>query len=305
MRSAFEIESYSRHAQAVNPAGRSLRVYYPASGGDLIRPVTITNSDRFTYVDMFTLKEGFFGTFPARMEEEAQNLGITDLHVQDYGRNGIITFTYQHQQDEKPRERRITFYAADAEQFWPPEFEDGYDVLILKDGPFLWGPDAQMRQLGIKMPVDGFLISDNRIAYILSPEWIGYEETPFDVHRGIYPDKIYRKARQESLELLSILFSLDDIFWDLRNTRPYTWYRNTTYDKHSSYMGENEFNEWMEGMRSEYISDIVPKFDTAGQLFRALPEDIRNELKEKLGEYFSPKHCPEETELFQKMIILI
>lgn len=275
MSKEYDARKYPNLAEIVNPESRSLRVYYPGSGGDLLTPVLATNSDRFTYVDSCKLTEGYGHpdwTHLGRLEKEARILSV-ELDIQNNGETALIRFSYMHKQDKTPRQRSMTYYTKDAFIFWPPEFDEGYNVLITRgEAPSFNTHDIQMRQLGEKLVVGGFYISDRKISQYLLPEWVGFREIPNGVIFPCGEVKLYRKDRQESLELLSLLFQFEDRFWDLSFVKG--GHRHGLYDLEDK---------------------SLQKVRAASYIFRQLPLDIQGSLRQRL-----PELQPRNYELFKE-----
>lgn len=295
-----EARKYPNLAGIVNPESRSLRVYYPGSGGDLLTPVLTTNSDRFVYVDENTISQGFAGPFDKRMREEAKILGIDDLAVQENGKGGRINFEYRHTQNKSPRKREIVFYAENAFTFWPPEFDKGYDVLITRgEAPTFDSHDVQMRQLGEKLVVGGFYISDRKISWYLLPEWVGFREIPNDVIFPCDNARLYRKDMQESLELLSLLFQFEDGFRNLnsfiKGDHGYILYQRIDPEEalriqqeHGKQVDPQEFKrnweQMLEKLQNDFGEKLLQKVRATTQVFRQLPPNIQESLRQRLPE---------------------
>ena len=297
-----EARSYPSLAEIVNPENRSLRVYYPGSGGDLLSPVLTTNSDRFVYVDVCKLTEGYGHpdwTHLSRLEEEERILGV-ELDIQNNGQTARINFSYKHRQDSTPRQRDIVYYANDALIFWPPELDDGYDVLITRgETPSFDSHDVQMRQLGKKLVVGGFYISDRKISWHLLPEWMGFREIPNDVVFPCDNARLYRKDRQESLELLSLLFQFEDVFSDLnsfvRGGHSYTLFQNIDPEEALQIQQQYEkpvdpeafkrnWEQMLEELKNDFGEKLLQKICVTSQIFRQLPTNVQESLKHRLPE---------------------
>ncbi len=294
------IESYSQLADTVNPNNDSLRVQYKGSGGDLLTPALTTNSDKFAYIDECSISEGYGVSFYERMKEEASELGIKNLTIENEGKFVKINYTYKHKQDKAPRPREINFYVENAFAFWPPEFENGYDVLITRgEAPDFIGYDVQMQQLGEKMAVGGFFISDREIAMYLLPHWIGFEEIPNKTDFPCAgPAKVYRKVKKENEKLLSNLFRFDDAIWDIisyiRGGSSYTLFRNAS-------VLPGFIN--LEKMKERFESELDEKFSTVQKIFRKLPEKIKIEALTVLSPEFPQDHQPEAYEHFRELLL--
>lgn len=302
MSKEYEARKYPNLAEIVNPGSRSLGVYYPGSGGDILTSVLTTNSDRFVYVDRCKLTEGYSHpdwTLLRRLEKEAKILSV-ELAIQNNGETSQISFSYRHNQDKTPRQRSVTYYAKDAFIFWPPEFDEGYDVLITRgEAPSFDSHDIQMRQLGEKLVVGGFYISDRKISWYLLPEWVGFREIPNGVIFPCDKARLYRKDRQESLELLSLLFQFEDRFSDLnsfvKGGHRYTLYQRIDPEKalqrqqkHGKQIDPKEFRRNWEQMLKELQNDfgekLLQKVRAASHVFRQLPLDIQKSLRQRLPE---------------------
>lgn len=308
-----EVRKYTNLAEIVNPENRSLRVYYPGSGGDLLTPVLTTNSDRFVYVDKCTLTEGYGHpdwTHLSRLEKEAKILGV-ELDIQNNGETASIGFSFRHKQDKTPKHRDIKYYAKDALIFWPPELDEGYDVLITRgETPSFDSHDVQMRQLGEKLVVGGFYISDRKISWYLLPEWMGFREIPNDVVFPCDNARLYRKDKQESLELLSLLFQFEDRFSDLnsfvKGGHSYTFYQGIDPEKalriqqkHGKPIDPEEFKrnwrQMLEKLQNDFGEKLLQKVRATYPVFRPLPLNIQESLRQRL-----PELQPETYEFFRE-----
>lgn len=298
-----EARTYSNLAEIVNPESRSLRVYYPGSGGDLLTPVLTTNSDRFVYVDECTLTEGYGQpdwAHLSRLEREAKMLGV-ELDIQNNDETVRIEFSYRHKQDKTLRQRDITYYAKDALIFWPPEFDEEYDVLITRgEAPRFDSHNVQMRQLGEKLVVGGFYISDRKISWYLLSEWLGFREIPNDVVFPCDNARLYKKDRQESLELLSLLFQFEDGFTDLnsfvKGDHMYTWYREIDPEEalliqqqeDGTQVNPEEFkrnwDQMLEELQKDFGEKLLQKVRVTSQVFKQLPLDVQESLRQMLSE---------------------
>lgn len=299
MRETNTIESYSQLAEIVNPDNESLRVQYKGSGGDLLTPVLTTNSDKFAYIDECSISEGYGVRFYERMKEETCEMGIKDLTIKDDDSVAKINFTYKHKQDKAPRPREINFYVENAFTFWPPEFEDGYDVLITRgEAPQFIGHDIQMQQLGDKMTVGGFFISDREIARYLLPKWIGFEEIPNITDFPCGPAKVYKKVKQKKQNLLSNLFRFDDAIWDIisyiRGGSSYTLFRNAS-------VLPGFIN--LEKMKERFESELDEKFSKVSKIYGKFPDKIKIEALTVLSPEFPKDRQPEAYEHFRELLL--
>jgi len=282
-------DNFPKLAQIVNPENRSLRVYYPGSGADLLTPLLTTNSDCFVYVDECTLAKGYYkDPHTVRFGEEARSLGIDDLKVDDRGNESELYFDYQHQQDTASRPRKIVFYARDAFKFCPPEIEEGYDVLITRgEAPQFVGHDISMKQLGEKLMVGGHYISDRRFAWTLLPEWIGFREIPNDVRFPCDNARVYRKVEQTSLDLLSNLFRFEEQYLDFLHflkggENPYSSFTQSIIERRrengevSDQQAEDITNKCIEKL----IEKAEPKIRRTSETLGTLPKEIQNRLRQ-------------------------
>lgn len=212
--------SWAKIAKIVNPENKPLDVLNAGAGGALAISLMPTNSDHFLHVDITSWKEGYAGgPHIERMSAEARALGIKDLEVDDQGRAVYVHFYFRHPNDNAPRpEREVTYVTEDYLKFWnkPNDYQNGYDVLILTgEAPDFDEEAIQIKQLGEKMRVGGFFLSDRKLSGVVPEHALGFEriELPsgLEFHNG--EAFVYKKVRQIELPIMSQLFKLNDLFW--------------------------------------------------------------------------------------------
>lgn len=212
-----ELDTFAPMASLVNPHNASLRVLYPGSGGDILTPVLVTNTDRSVHIDEVPLSDSYGNFWPLgrtvdRMMEEILLLEVSNLQIIDEGDSGNVSFDFCHPHDTKARRRKIQFYARDYFAFWPKEFEGDYDVLITRgEAPQFNTHDIQIQQLGEKMSVGGFFISDREIARFIRPNWLGFESIENTTIFPCGPAFLYRKVSAIDPTLLSNLLRFVDL----------------------------------------------------------------------------------------------
>ena len=284
MISQNEIKSYSHLAQIVNLGCKSLKVKYYGPSGDLITALLCTNSDKFDYVDRYSIYA--MGGVPVyeRFLEEAKELGIDDLRITDEGNHARIDYTFRHMLDKSSRPREINYYVADAFSFRHP-VSDSYDVLIIRGeaSPFQ-GHDFQMKELGENMVVGGHFISDRKIARYLQPNWIGFEEMPNSTVFPRGPAKVYRKVEQVDKIILSDLFRFDDAVSDFvsynRGGNSYCVFRNTPIP--------SDFSGNKDDIKKIFESELDARYSEICKIYERLPENIKIEA---LRVFLEPDFC--------------
>lgn len=255
------VKGYSKLAQIINPANSSLRVLYAGSGGDLLTPLLTTNSDTFVYVNNVGLDEvyGWGRIILDRIKSEGTRLKISDFTRQNNGDDSVISFHYGHSQDSPEttnRLRKIHFYKNNYFKFWPPEYEDGYEILIVRgESPRFDDKNIQLKQLGNKMSVGGFFISDRPIVRYINPNWLGFSEVRNEANFRCGHARIYRKEQSVDEAIISKLFRLDDL---------------------TKYLDDYHF--------AESFREVSGAIKSLLALCQSLPEEMREEARLRAGD---------------------
>ena len=168
-----------------------------------------------------------------------------------------------------------------------------------------------MRQLGEKLVIGGFYISDRKICWYLLQEWVGFREIPNDVFFPCAKARLYRKDRQESLELLSLLFQFEDGFSDLdsfvRGGHIYTILKEMdskralqiqqqSGEKFNPEGFERKWEQALENLKKDFEEKSLQKIRATSQTFRQLPKNIQESLRYSI----LPKYKPTTYEFFKE-----
>ena len=305
-----EIREYADLARIVNPENKSLQVLYPGSGGDILVPLAVTNSDTFVFVEEYTLKEGFSGPHTTRILKEAKSLKVDKITIEDYGQEAHISLDYTHPNDVRgsSRHRDIRFYARDYFKYWPDEYTDGYDVLIAKgESPNFNTHDIQMKQLIEKMRLGGYFISDRDIAWIIPAELLGFRAVDTkNLHFAGGPARVHRKVAEIQQNTASDLFRIDDLLRASLDARDYTSYYEPVI------LGERpDILEMFPWLKVDELKDhqdrnalkLQQKLKHIADIITNLPEHMRVEIVRGFDKFFANFPSPSVARIYDEFFI--
>lgn len=111
-----------------------LPMYYPGSGGDILKPLALTDCEKYIFVDYCYINgEGSLAPRKELPDPRIERIGGQIIDIQTEGVLGqggkrIVTFNWG---DKK---RQIVMYAEDATMFTPPEIANGF-AFTMVDAP--------------------------------------------------------------------------------------------------------------------------------------------------------------------------
>lgn len=153
--------------------------YYPASGTDIYYAFEATDADEFVFMD--SDPGGYFGTvekLKADIELRAEQSGITlgNLQVKKLESGAGYNDKFEITFDYKSKPRKVIFYRADAQAFFPPEAKD-LDYYLLK-APTGYNPSPEMRAKIYKNMKQGGTFFSSRAAFedFHESELVGFEK---------------------------------------------------------------------------------------------------------------------------------
>lgn len=303
-----DFKQYARIAEIVNPANESLQVLYPGSGGDLLAPLLTINSDTLSMVELYSLQEGYFGgPFTGRMSEEASKLGINAIEIAESEEPSTINFKYRHPNDtvQSVRSRVLTFHNRDYSEFWPKEFDEGYDILITKgEAPTFDTHDIQMKQLIDKMRVGGYFISDRELAWVIPPEFIGFIKLPISgIEFACGPVQLYKKVEQVKEETASQLFTINDLLRTSLDLESKTvWFEPTLLGKRPDILAQ--FPQIPMSYYEDQVYVNATKLEDSlmaiAERVRTLPENMTQKVLAGIGLYYLGSDSPIVNKTFRK-----
>jgi hypothetical protein len=152
--------------------------YYPGSAADLYYPFEITDADHFVFLDKFDTG-GYFDDVNSVKEWfidwNKDKMALNDLTVSQLPDGAGYTKKYEIKFTYKSKARKVTMYQADANVFFPPELNNGFDYYFLK-APTGYNPDTGLlSKIYQKIRVGGSKIN--------------YVDTRFGLERGLEPYK--------------------------------------------------------------------------------------------------------------------